>query len=262
MQKLSTRSDINRIRVAYPCSVGWESMTGDERVRTCHSCKLNVYNTAEMTEQEVQNMIDRREGRLCIRIHRRADGTVITKNCPVGLREYRKRVVRSIGATLSLIMSLLTSGFSQKDKSLEPPPSTPLAISVDNQDKKTEIVGRVTDPNGAVVPGAKLLLYKDKDKKKYALTSHSDADGNYTFSSVSPGTYILEVKASGFKRAITQNIKVINGYISEVNVDLEVAGGSICVGIVAEEPLTLIETTPSSVTTVITLRKVPTIPHK
>ncbi len=91
---MNTRFDIERLLVASPCSVAWEAMAGDERVRHCDSCRLNVYNTAEMTRAEVEAMVLGREGRLCVRMYRRADGTVLTKDCPVGLRAYARRVGR------------------------------------------------------------------------------------------------------------------------------------------------------------------------
>ena len=52
--------DVNNLRVASPCSVSWETMSGDERVRRCHSCELNIYNIAEMTSKEVENLITNR----------------------------------------------------------------------------------------------------------------------------------------------------------------------------------------------------------
>jgi hypothetical protein len=40
---------INNIRVASPCSADWEQMQGDDRVRHCDACNLNVYNLAAFT---------------------------------------------------------------------------------------------------------------------------------------------------------------------------------------------------------------------
>src|SRR3712207_9211258 len=83
-----------RVRVAAPCPADWESMVGDERVRFCGRCSLNVYNLSGMTRREAEALITRREGRLCVRFYRRADGTIITDNCPVGLRRLRRRMSR------------------------------------------------------------------------------------------------------------------------------------------------------------------------
>ena len=75
--------EIDKMRVAAPCPMSWEAMTGDERVRRCHACELNIYNIAEMTADEARRLIENREGRLCIRLQRRADGTVLTAEEPL-----------------------------------------------------------------------------------------------------------------------------------------------------------------------------------
>ena len=36
-------------------------------------------------------LLEEREGRICIRLYRRADGTVITADCPVGVKRRRLR---------------------------------------------------------------------------------------------------------------------------------------------------------------------------
>lgn len=75
---------LKNIRVAAPCPADWNEMYGDERKRFCSECKLNVYNLSGMTRREAERLIVNAEGRLCVRFFRRADGTVLTKNCPVG----------------------------------------------------------------------------------------------------------------------------------------------------------------------------------
>lgn len=75
-----------RFGVAKPCPVEWDEMVGDERVRRCGQCKTDVFNIAEMTTAEAQKLVETHEGKLCIQIFQREDGTVKTKDCdrPVG----------------------------------------------------------------------------------------------------------------------------------------------------------------------------------
>ena len=83
MNPVLRKNDIlNSTRIASPCHASWEGMTGDERVRHCCDCRLNVYNIAEMSRDEAVQLIQEHEGRLCIRIYQRRDGTVITRDCP------------------------------------------------------------------------------------------------------------------------------------------------------------------------------------
>ena len=92
------QSFLDDVRVAAPCPASWEAMQGDERVRFCPQCKLNVYNLSGMSRREAEELVRSRVGRLCIRFYRRADGTLLTDNCPVGLRAARRKLALLLGA--------------------------------------------------------------------------------------------------------------------------------------------------------------------
>jgi hypothetical protein len=77
---------LESVRVASPCPASWDKMEGDDRARFCLTCHKNVYNLSEMSRQEAEALILEKEGNLCVRFYQRADGTVMTTNCPVGLR--------------------------------------------------------------------------------------------------------------------------------------------------------------------------------
>ncbi len=94
-----------RVRVAAPCSADWNEMRGDERVRFCAQCNLNVYNLSNMSRREAEAVVMRAEGRLCVRYYRRRDGTILTDNCPTGLRALKRRLSRATQAVLSTALS-------------------------------------------------------------------------------------------------------------------------------------------------------------
>jgi hypothetical protein len=79
-------------RIASPCKASWEAMKGDDRVRFCGECQKNVYDLSAMAREEATRLLVEREGNLCVRLYHRADGTVITADCPVGLRKKRVRL--------------------------------------------------------------------------------------------------------------------------------------------------------------------------
>jgi hypothetical protein len=90
----------------------WEDMhaVGDGvRARHCDQCKLNVYNLSEMTADEAEALLARHEGRrLCGAFYRREDGTILTRNCPVGwalVRTRAARVVARLSAAAGLVMT-------------------------------------------------------------------------------------------------------------------------------------------------------------
>ena len=98
---------LNNVRVAAPCPANWDSMYGNERVRFCGECQLNVYNLSEMSRADAERLIGHAEGRLCVRYYQRKDGSIITKNCPVGLRALKRRVSRIATAISSVLLSFL-----------------------------------------------------------------------------------------------------------------------------------------------------------
>ena len=102
----SKQSPLNNIRIASPCSADWAGMIGNDRKRYCGECKLNVYNLSGMTRTEAEDLLTKSEGRLCVRYFRRADGTILTKNCPVGWAKVKERVSRLATAAFSLLMTL------------------------------------------------------------------------------------------------------------------------------------------------------------
>lgn len=115
-------SPLDQVRVAAPCPADWGAMAGDERVRFCDRCSLNVYNLSGMSRREAEALVAGAEGRLCVRFYRRADGTVLTRNCPVGLRALRRRAARVAGSALSAALGFfagvgLNSGV---DRALSP----------------------------------------------------------------------------------------------------------------------------------------------
>jgi hypothetical protein len=95
---------LDRARVASPCNVSWDDMPGNDRIRHCGKCDKNVYNVAFMSRDEAETLLREAEGRVCMRIYRRADGTVLTSDCPVGAQRKRRRNVvaaLAIGGSLA-----------------------------------------------------------------------------------------------------------------------------------------------------------------
>jgi hypothetical protein len=74
------------IQVATPCSASWDAMRGNARSRFCRDCGLRVYDLSGMSRPEAEDLVRRTEGRLCVSFYRRQDGTILTKDCPIGLR--------------------------------------------------------------------------------------------------------------------------------------------------------------------------------
>jgi hypothetical protein len=100
-------SPLRNVKVASPCPADWDRMIGGDRARFCGQCELNVYNLSAMSTLEAESLIARTEGRLCVRYYRRKDGSVITQDCPVGLRALKQRAARIKRAFASLVLGFL-----------------------------------------------------------------------------------------------------------------------------------------------------------
>src|SRR3954471_24974057 len=116
----SVKLDIlDQVRVASPCPARWEDMEGDERRRFCGQCQLHVYNLSAMTRAEAMALVSGAEGRLCAGFFRRADGTILTSDCPIGLRAARaaaaaalRRIAAAVALVVGAVLSLGTGGNS------------------------------------------------------------------------------------------------------------------------------------------------------
>ena len=105
-------SPLNNIKIASPCSANWNEMYGDDRKRFCGDCKLNVYNLSGLTKDEAESLVTNAEGRLCVRYFQRADGTVLTADCPVGWAKVKQRTRVYATAVASMLIALFSGVLS------------------------------------------------------------------------------------------------------------------------------------------------------
>lgn len=233
-------------------------MTGDDRVRFCDLCNLHVYNLAELTRTEAESLIANSEGRICARLFRRSDGTVITKDCPVGLRALRRRAAKVASVVFAAFMSLVGSVAGQKPSANESSCTKQVTITRAGGQSSSEngvFSGTILDQNGAVVAGAKITITNRKTKETYHTSTN--AEGRFLIASIPPGTYDVIIKSPGFKNLEVTKISLAGKETANLEVVLLV-DGSMLMGVIAETPL--IDTSSSSTTIIIsgeTLRRLP-----
>ncbi|HEX8353882.1 MAG TPA: carboxypeptidase regulatory-like domain-containing protein [Pyrinomonadaceae bacterium] len=85
-----------------------------------------------------------------------------------------------------------------------------------------EVAGTVTDPKGAVVVGATVLVV-DAATGATVATGATDAQGRYVLPNVPAGTYAVVVAAGGFREARREQLKVEDGKRASADFRLEVA---------------------------------------
>ncbi|HEY0385108.1 MAG TPA: carboxypeptidase-like regulatory domain-containing protein, partial [Pyrinomonadaceae bacterium] len=231
-------SRLESLRVASPCPVSWESMRGNDAVRFCQQCQLNVYDISRMTRPEAEALIAETEGRICARLFRRADGTVLTKDCPVGLRAWRRRISSRTGAALTALLSLLgASAFGQtlsRDTAAETDGTratyTRTLQRLSPQTGRATLSGTVTDPQGNIVPGAQATLINELTKHKRSVKS--DAKGEFKFGLLEPGDYRLQVESEGFQDYVHEHLSLRSN--EELKFDIQLMLGGI-VGVLVIE---------------------------
>lgn len=106
------KNALDKIKIASPCGANWNEMIGDNRKRHCAECKLDVYNLSDMTKTEAEGFLINSEGRVCLRIYRRTDGTVITRDCPVGFAKLKRRVSRAATAVFTMLATFFAGVFA------------------------------------------------------------------------------------------------------------------------------------------------------
>ncbi|HST78595.1 MAG TPA: TonB-dependent receptor [Verrucomicrobiae bacterium] len=120
------------------------------------------------------------------------------------------------------------------------------------------IVGTVVDPQGAVVPGAKVTA--TNAATGVGRTVVTTSSGNYTVPNLPPGTYSVRVEAKGFAAGETKGIILNVGDQRDLGFKLSISGATESVEVTTESPL--IETTRTDVSTNVTsldMERLPTI---
>src|SRR4051794_22713954 len=106
----------------------------------------------------------------------------------------------SLFQTLSLILFVQSILFAQRDLST--------------------LTGTVTDTTGAVVAGAKITITEQATGVKDVV--EADSTGTYVRPLLKPGTYTVEVEATGFRKTIQRDILLNGGDRVGVNIQLTV----------------------------------------
>ncbi|QQS33317.1 MAG: carboxypeptidase regulatory-like domain-containing protein [Acidobacteriota bacterium] len=87
------------------------------------------------------------------------------------------------------------------------------------QERQGEIRGRVTDPNGAVVPGARVLLSSQGSTTSgTSRGTTTNSEGEYSFQSLPLGNYELTVSLSGFARPFKKAVELSASQLLKVDI--------------------------------------------
>jgi hypothetical protein len=150
------------------------------------------------------------------------------------------RNVRASSARLFLLLCALwcgvTAGFAQAGRG--------------------SISGLVSDPTGAIVPGARVTA---KDQATgVEISTISTAAGLYSFISLSPGMYQVMASAKSFETTVQKNVVVTVDQVSTVNISLKL--GNVNEVVTVNETAALIDTSNSTVGQLISSETIDRVP--
>jgi len=118
------------------------------------------------------------------------------------------------------------------------------------------ISGLVSDPAGALIPGAKVVLLNPAT----GVTQHTITSGAglYTFISLNPGVYQVTASETGFKSVAQEKITVNVDQVTEVNITLQV--GATTETVTVTEGIELVEPSNSTVGSLIPAEAIDRVP--
>ncbi len=211
---------LNNITIPSPCSVDWNSMVGNDQVRFCEHCSLDVHNLSQMTRTQAQRFVSRSRGRLCVRYHKDQAGRPLTLPLAQKLHRINRRVSRiaagAFGATLSITSAVAqNSGYAQS----VPPPTA--AQVIPRGVLASSIAGTITDQNGALIPGA--TIYLSSAELRVALYASSGLDGQFKIANLQSAVYKLRIEAPGFAADETEGLYLPTSGEARVDRTLKVA---------------------------------------
>ena len=198
---MAKKSFLDAVDVPVPCSRSWDEMTGGEKLRFCANCAKDIHNISAMTRKEARKLLSESKENLCIRIEKDADGKIKT------LKRQLHQITRHAPIAASVLSASLTFSaltHAQQDRVIVGKPAR--NVSAAQKQTRATISGTVTDPSGALVPGAAIRLINVKDNS--ARNALSNAEGFYEFKDVAAAVYRIEAEASGFKKFAAENIKI------------------------------------------------------
>ena len=130
-----------------------------------------------------------------------------------------------------------------------------ICIIGSGQEFRGSITGKVTDPNGAIIPGATVTI-KNVETNVQTNTTTND-DGAYNFLLLQPGKYTLTVTQHGFNTAVREGIEIRVADKLTLDVSMQAAGVTGMVTVVAAPTL---ETGSVSTGSVITRQQISELP--
>jgi hypothetical protein len=241
-----SKDTLDRININTPCEADWDEMVGNDIVRFCRHCNLNVHNLSEMTRLEAMRLVLDSKGQLCARYIRRPDGKVQTTDLVLHqIQKVRRRASRLAAGAFTAALSLSSSVVAAAQTPVNAPAIDETnAVAVLKQGRikmvytgSVTVTGTMKDPTGAVVAGATVTLVNEQTGSERQTTTNDE--GVYLLEGVDEGSFTLKINSPGFLTAEVNNLNLQANEEKVIDQQLSIAetmGGAVAF-IAPEEPL-------------------------
>src|ERR1044072_8995124 len=118
------------------------------------------------------------------------------------------------------------------------------------------ITGTVTDPSGALVPGAEIVCANDATR--LTLRTLTKSSGLFRLAEVPVGSYQLTLSHAGFSKLVLNGLELLTKHTVDLNLVLQV--GETSQSVVVDAPAPLVQSTTSDLQTTITSRQMSDLP--
>ncbi|MBC8032193.1 MAG: hypothetical protein H7Z16_19070 [Pyrinomonadaceae bacterium] len=123
---------LKTLTIPSPCSVDWNSMKGNDQIRFCEHCDLSVHNLSQMTRHQVQRLVARSNGRLCVQYVSDGNGKPLLAQAALKLHRISRRASRIAAGAFTATLSV-TSAVAHASPNTQ---SCPLRDSAGRQQKE------------------------------------------------------------------------------------------------------------------------------
>lgn len=243
---MSARDLSRQLEVKTPCTANWDQMSGNDKVRFCEHCQLEVNDLTSLTPKRIRRLMTKSKGRLCVRYHRGPDGKPLIRQVPGKLHQISKRFSRVAAGVFTATLSLGSATGQQSTSSVTYQRVFTVQDGSVPAQLGTTISGKISDTKQAAIEGAGIILHNEE--REFLSGALTNIAGEYSFAGLVPGRYWLTVEAHGFKSPGMRHATVADNETLIINQALEaesttdelddvVTVGALSVSTAAAEPL-------------------------
>jgi hypothetical protein len=192
---MAPRHFLNNVIIPKPCPADWNSMVGNDQVRFCEHCSLQVHNLSALTRNQAERLVAQSNGRLCVQYHQDPAGRPALLPAAQKLHRIGRRVSQLAAGAFTASLSVSTA-LAQERFETNGTTRPAAADAGARWTARSSIGGTVIGPTGAVISGA--TIHASNEEYGLDLYVSSGLAGEFRIENLQPGVYQVRIAAPGF----------------------------------------------------------------